>query len=70
MLTPKWVTAAGEEIRLGLMTSDHVRAVIRYLRVGNGDLGPMTRPGCAGFTNAEWILLCACELARRARLGG
>jgi hypothetical protein len=66
MLTPKWVTATGDEIPVSLMTSAHIRAVLRYLCTGDGDHGPMNRPGCAGYTNGEWRLLCASELTRRA----
>lgn len=69
MLTPKWVTSRGDEVPLALMSDAHIQAVIRYLSLGNGDLGPMLRSGCSGFTNEEWLMLCASELARRSRLG-
>jgi hypothetical protein len=69
MITPDWVTHGGQQIQLSRMTSAHIRAVIRYLQVGDGEHGPMLRAGCSGFSNFEWILLCKCELTRRARLG-
>lgn len=67
MQTPEWVTASGEHIPLANMSDDHVRNVMLYLQVGDGEFGPMVRPGCSGFTNAEWLHLCAAELSRRAR---
>jgi hypothetical protein len=66
---PFWVTASGEEIALALMPSDHIRNAANYLRVGTGEYGPMLRPGCSGFTNAEWLHLFSAELARRSRFG-
>jgi hypothetical protein len=51
------------------MPSDHVRNAANYLRVGTGEYGPMLRPGCSGFTNAEWLQLFSAELARRSRFG-
>ena len=42
---------------------------MRYLQVGTGEYGPMNRPGCAGFTNREWLLLMEAELTRRAQSG-
>jgi hypothetical protein len=65
MLTPEWVTACGEHILLARMSDDHIRNVIAYLASGDGVYGPMVRSGCAGFTNAEWVQLCAVELTRR-----
>jgi hypothetical protein len=67
MITPEWVTNAGKGIRLANMSDDHIRNVIRYLTMGNGEYGPMLRPGCNGFTNGEWLQLCASDLARRQR---
>jgi hypothetical protein len=67
MNTPAWVTASGEHIPLGSMAEDHIKNVMRYLLAGDGDHGPMTRPGCSGFTNGEWLRLCAAELTRRHR---
>jgi hypothetical protein len=67
MHTPDWVTASGEHIPLANMTDDHVRNVMRYLVKGDGEFGPMVRPGCSGFTNDEWRRLCAVELTRRSR---
>jgi hypothetical protein len=66
MRTPKWVTSRGEAIPLALMSDTHVRAVMRYLITGVGDRGPMLRTGCSGFSNSEWLLLCASELLRRS----
>ena len=69
MTGPDWVTDAGEAIPLTRMTSAHIRAVLRYIQLGDGNRGPLLRPSCSGFTNSEWARLCACELTRRARLG-
>ncbi len=65
MLTPDWVTACGEHISLAQMSNDHIRNVIAYLHAGDGVYGPMLRPGCAGFTNGEWLQLCTVELTKR-----
>lgn len=54
-------------MRLSNMSTEHVRAVLRYLHAGDGDKGPMLRPGCDGFTNSEWLLLLETELRRRAK---
>jgi hypothetical protein len=69
MQTPAWVTSGGEEILLAKMSSEHIRAAMRYLQTGTGEFGPMNRPGCAGFTNTEWLQLMAAELMRRTRAG-
>lgn len=49
------------------MSTEYVRAVLRYLRAGDGDNGPMLRPSCAGFSNGERMLLLEAELRRRAK---
>lgn len=49
------------------MADDHIKNVMGYLATGDGQYGPMTRPGCSGFSNAEWLQLCAAELTRRHR---
>lgn len=51
------------------MSTEHVRAVLRYLHDGDGDgdRGPMLRSGCGGSTNREWMLLLGAELRRRAK---
>lgn len=65
MNTPDWVTASGEHISLASLSDDHIRNVMRYLEAGDGEFGAMLRPGCSGFSNAEWLRLCAVELKRR-----
>jgi hypothetical protein len=67
MRTPDWVTACGERIPLQNMSDEHIRNVMRYLATGDGEHGPMLRDGCSGFSNAEWLCLCASELFRRRR---
>ena len=67
MQTPFWICADATPVRLNEMSTEHVRAVLRYLHVGAGDKGPMLRPGCSGFTNAEWLRLLEVELRRRSR---
>ena len=67
MRTPEWITARGEHIALQNMTDEHIRNVRGYLAIGDGVHGPMLRQGCSGFSNAEWLRLCACELLRRRR---
>ena len=67
MQAPFWICADGTPVRLSEMSNEHVRAVLRYLHAGDGDKGPMLRPGCSGFTNGEWLLLLAAELRRRAK---
>lgn len=67
MITPQWVTHTGKLIPLASMSDDHVRNVMRYLVQGDGEFGPMVRTGCSGFSNSEWLLLCAAELKRRQR---
>src|SRR4051812_4800820 len=69
MQTPAWVTNDGRAISLSTMTTAHVQNVLAYLHAGDGERGPLLRPGCSGFTNAEWLVLMAAELTRRARLG-
>lgn len=69
MKTPQWVTSSGERVALAQMSDAHVQAVMRYLTTGDGEYGRMERPGCSGFSNAEWVQLCAAELLRRARHG-
>lgn len=66
MLAPFWICADGTAIRLAEMSTEHVRAALRYLHAGSGDKGPMLRPGCSGFTNEEWVTLLEVELRRRA----
>ena len=67
MRTPEWVTARGERIALRNMSAEHIKNVMRYLVIGQGEHGPMLREGCSGFSNSEWLRLCACELLRRRR---
>lgn len=67
MRTPVWICADGTTVRLSNMSTEHVRAVLRYLHVGDGDKGPMLRPGFDGFTNSEWMLLLETELRRRSK---
>lgn len=69
MRTPDWVTANREYIPLSSMTSGHILGALKYVIEGDGEYGPMTRNGCSGFTNAEWILLFRTELLRRSRAG-
>jgi hypothetical protein len=54
-------------VRLSNMSTEHVRAVLRYLHAGDGDKGPMLRPGCDGFANSEWMLLLETELRQRSK---
>lgn len=68
LLTPYWVTHEGLSIRLAFMSTDHIRAAMEYIKKGDGRHGPVLRRGCSGFTNCEWMLMMAAELARRARL--
>jgi hypothetical protein len=70
MLTPEWIRADGRAVRLALMTNAHMRNAITYLRAGTGELGPMLRTGCNGFSNHEWIQLFSTELRRRSRFEG
>ena len=65
--TPVWICADGTNVRLAEMAIEHVRAVVRYLHAGDGNRGPMLRPGCDGFSNGECLLLLAAELRRRSR---
>lgn len=65
MLTPLWIRANGKPVRLGQMSTAHILNVLRYLRTGDGEYGPMVRPGCSGFTNAEWMQLLEAELRYR-----
>jgi hypothetical protein len=67
MMTPHWVTARGERIALQNMSAEHIKNVMQYLATGDGDHGPMLRDGCSGFSNAEWLRLCASELLHRRR---
>jgi hypothetical protein len=69
MRTPYWVTARNEHIQLSAMTTMHILAALDYLRTGSGVYGPMTRPGCSGFTNPEWEHLFRTELTKRSRAG-
>lgn len=67
MKTPLWICNDASEIAISQMSDEHIVNVLRYLRDGDGDRGPMVRPGCSGFSNAEWIQLLTSELRRRAR---
>lgn len=67
MITPEWTTHSGQRIPLASMSDDHIRNVVLYLTRGDGEHGQMLRPGCSGFLNSEWLLLCAAELRRRQR---
>lgn len=62
MEMPVWICADGTPVRLSDMTDEHVRRALRYLHLGTGDLGPMLRGGCSGFSNREWLLLMSAEL--------
>lgn len=68
MLTPKWECADGTTVRLGAMSTSHIVNARDYLLTGTGPYGPMLRPGCSGFSNAEWIQLFEVELLRRSRM--
>lgn len=70
MQTPEWICADGTPVRLSEMSTEHVMNVQRYLRAGTGEYGPMLRPGCSGFTNAEWLVLLEAEVRRRASAYG
>lgn len=65
MQTPLWVCANGTTIRLSQMSTEHIVNVLRYLHVGDGELGPMARTGCSGFSNGEWVQMLGAELSRR-----
>ena len=67
MRTPDWVTARGELVPLQHMADQHIKNVMQYIATGDGEHGPMLRDGCSGFSNAEWLRLCASELLRRSR---
>jgi hypothetical protein len=67
MRTPDWVTARGERVPLQRMSDQHIKNVMQYIATGDGEHGPMLRDGCSGFSNAEWLRLCASELLRRSR---
>jgi hypothetical protein len=67
MKTPNWVTACGDQLPLANMSDEHVHKVVLYLTLGDGEHGLMLRTGCNGFSNAEWLRLCAVELTRRQR---
>lgn len=69
MQTPEWIDGYGRSISLATMSSPHIRNAIAYIQWGNGNLGPLVRTGCSGFTNGEWLLSMATELMRRARAG-
>lgn len=58
----EWVPDRGPPIPLGLMSTAHVRNCIAFLLSGQ-----MVRPGCSGFTNAEWLMIFRCELVKRIR---
>jgi hypothetical protein len=66
MQTPIWICADGTEILLSEMSGEHVRNALLYLQLGTGDLGPMLRSGCSGFSNREWTFLMSAELRRRS----
>jgi hypothetical protein len=67
MQTPTWICADGTPVYLSAMSSLHIRNVLSYIERGTGEFGDLSRPGCNGFTNAEWMLLCRAELIRRSR---
>lgn len=69
MQTPEWLTADGVSIHLPVMTSDHLRNAMEYIRRGNGQYGPLVGLGVNGFTYEKWRVLMANELACRARSG-
>jgi hypothetical protein len=50
------------------MTTLHIINTKAYLLAGTGRYGPMLRPGCAGFSNTEWIRLFEAELTLRSRV--
>jgi hypothetical protein len=65
MQTPLWICADATPVRLSEMSVAHVVNVLRYLHAGDGEYGPMTRSGCSGFTNGEWLQLLQAELRLR-----
>lgn len=67
MQTPDWECADGTLIPLSAMSTEHIRNVRIYLLDGTGELGPMRRTGCSGFTNPEWLRLLDAELCRRSK---
>jgi hypothetical protein len=69
MKTPEWTTAGGDAIPLSEMSTKHIQNVLIYIARGTGEHGPLTRPGCAGFSTGEWVALCRAELTRRSRTG-
>jgi hypothetical protein len=69
MQTPLWICHDGTAVRVSVMSAEHILNVIRYLRTGEGEHGPMIRTGCSGFTNGEWLQLLDVELRVRARSG-
>lgn len=66
MQTPLWICADGTAVRLSHMSTAHIVNVLRYLHAGGGEHGRMTRTGCSGFSNDEWVQLLQTELSRRA----
>jgi hypothetical protein len=70
MQTPQWIRADGTAIRMSAMQTSHVYNALRYIQQGTGNLGPLTRHGCSGFTNGEWERLFQAELVLRARMTG
>jgi hypothetical protein len=67
MQTPQWICHDGTGVPLSSMSTEHALNVLRYLRRGDGDHGPMLRQGCSGFSNHEWVRLLGAELCLRAR---
>lgn len=71
MVTPAWICADGRAVFLSAMSNSHIHNARTYLLTGDGPHGPMLRPGCSGFTNAEWVVLFESELLMRSRrMGG
>ena len=63
-------SALGTRIVATMVAIGDIRNAMHCIQVGNGRLGPLLRPGCSAFTNAEWLRLMAAELTRLARAGG
>ncbi len=55
MQTPAWICADGRAVPISAMSNLHIQSARTYLLTGDGAQGPMLRPGCSGFTNAEWV---------------
>jgi len=68
MHTPHGSPRQARRYALTAMSEAHIRNVVVYLALRDGVHGPMTRPGCSGFTNPEWLRPCAAELTLRQRM--